>query len=322
MALTREKDPRFRNLERKAGIFLLVAAAFAALSIVLIGVQRDLFRVKHRLRLQADSGLNLTPGQPVKFKGFRIGKVDQVALDQDGQVVVELVVFGDYLGFVREDSVAELRPENAIGDFVIEIVGGGWEAKPVTGGGTIAFRRALTLSDVAGEVQASFAGGVAELKRVTVEIPAIMEDIHATLESTRELAGQLVTMQERIDARLDSLGHGLDGTLTSVNGEILPSLARSSRTAEELLVSSEKTVAELNDKLPRILARADRMLEQTETITADVRRSSQALPALLRDAGVLMQETQLLVGSMQQVWPIRRYVPPLADKQRRVDGYE
>jgi len=322
MALMEEKDARFRNLERKAGVFLLVAAACIALSVVLIGVQRDLFRVKHRVRLQADSGLNLIPGQAVKYKGFRIGKVDRVALDRSGQVVVELVVFGDYLGFVREDSVAELRPENAIGDFVIEITGGTAAAKPLAGGGTLAFRRALTLNDVAGEVQARFAGGVTELKRLTAEIPAIMEDLHATLESSRELSGQLVRMQARLDTRVDSLGRGLDGTLASVNGEILPALARSSRATEELLATSQKTVTALNERLPQILARTDRTLEQAEAITADVRRSSGALPGLVQDAGVLVHESQVLVDSMQQVWPIRRYVTPLADKRRQVDGYE
>ncbi len=322
MALMEEKDSRFRNIERKAGVFLLVAAACVALSVVLIGVQRDLFRAKHRVRLQADSGLNLVPGQPVKYKGFRIGKVDRVALDRSGQVAVELVVFGDYLGFIREDSVAELRPENAIGDFVIEILSGTAGAKPLAGGGSIAFRRALTLNDVAGEVQARFAGGMAELKRLTSEIPAVIEDLHATLESSRKLSGQLVLMQERLDTRVDSLGRGLDGTLASVNGEILPALQRSARATEDLLASSERTVAVLNERLPLILARADRTLEQTESIAADVRRSSGALPGLVQDASVLVHESQVLVDSMQQVWPIRRYVTPMQDKRRQVDGYE
>jgi phospholipid/cholesterol/gamma-HCH transport system substrate-binding protein len=317
-----EKDARFRNLERKAGVFLLVAAACIALSVVLIGVQRDIFRVKHRVLLQADSGLNLIRGQAVKYKGFRIGKVDRVALDRSGQVVVELVVFGDYLGFLREDSVAELRPENAIGDFVIEIVGGSAGARTLAGGGTLAFRRALTLNDVAGEVQARFAGGVTELKRLTKEIPAIMEDLHATLESSRQLSAQLVLMQGRLDRRVDSLGRGLDGTLAAVNGEILPALSRSSRATEKLLAESEKAVTALNERLPLILARTDRTLEQAEAITGDVRRSSQTLPALVQDAGLLVHESQVLVDSMQQVWPIRRYVTPMQDKRRQVDGYE
>ncbi len=322
MALMEEKDGRFRNVERRAGVFLLVAVACVAASVVLIGVQRDLFRVKHRVRLLADSGFNLATGQPVKYKGFRIGKVDRVALDPAGQVVVELVVFGDYLDFIRQDSVAELRPENAIGDFVIEITGGSAGAKPLAGGGAIAFRRALTLNDVAGEVQARFAGGMAELKRLTAEIPPVMEDLHATLENSRRLTSQLVEMEARLDVRVDSLGRGLDGTLTSVNDQVLPSLTRSSRATEELLASSQKTVTALNEQLPRIMARADRSLEQAEAIGTDLRRSSGELPRLVQDAGVLLHESQVLVDSMQQVWPIRRYVTPLQDKQRQVDGYE
>jgi phospholipid/cholesterol/gamma-HCH transport system substrate-binding protein len=322
MALSEEKRSHTRNIERKAGVFLMVAAACVALSIVLIGVQRDLFTVKHRVRLKAESGLNLTPGQPVKYKGFRIGKVAQVALDERGQVLVELVVFGDYLRFIREDSVAELRPENAIGDFVIEITGGTPDAKPLAGGGAIAFRRALTLNDVAGEVQARFAGGVEEFKRLTAEIPAVIQELHGTLVSSRQLTGQLVQMQARVDARIESLGRGLDGTLATVNGETLPALTRTSRATQDLLAQSEKTLATLNERLPQLLARVDRTLEQTEAISADVRRSSGALPGLVQDAGVLIHESQVLVDSMQQVWPMRRYVTPLQDKRRKVDGYE
>jgi phospholipid/cholesterol/gamma-HCH transport system substrate-binding protein len=322
MALMEERDARFRNLERKAGVFLSVAVACVAASVILIGVQRDLFRVKHRVRLLADSGLNLTPGQPVKYKGFRIGKVDRVALDPAGQVEVELVVFGDYLGLIHEDSVAELRPENAIGDFVIEISGGSPGARPLAGGGAIAFRRALTLNDVAGEVQARFAGGMAELKRVTAEIPPVIEDLHATLDNSRRLTAQLIETQARLDARIDSLGRGLDGTVASINGEVLPSLTRSSQATEELLESSRKTVATLNRRLPDLMTRADRTLAQVEVLGSDLRRSSGELPRLVQDAGVLLHESQVLVDSMQQVWPIRRYVTPLQDKRRQVDGYE
>jgi ABC-type transporter Mla subunit MlaD len=322
MTQPREKDARFRNVERKAAVFLLVAAAFVASSVVLIGVQRDLFRIKHRVRLLADSGLNLAAGQPVKYKGFRIGKVDRVALDARGQVVVELGVFGEYMGFLREDSVAELRPENAIGDFVIEITGGTPAAKALAGGGVVGFRRALTLNDLAGEVQARFAGGMQELKRLTAEIPPVMEDLHATLESSRLLTARLVETQARLDARVASLGQGLDTAVGSLNGDVLPSLSRASHAAEDLVGGSRKTVDALNERLPRILERADRTLENAETISADVRRSSGALPDLVRDAGVFLHESQVLVDSMQQVWPVRRYVTPLQDKRRRVDGLE
>jgi phospholipid/cholesterol/gamma-HCH transport system substrate-binding protein len=322
MRLMEEKDPRFRSLERKAGLFVLVAAACIALSVVLIGMQRDLFRTSHRVLLVADSGLNVIVGQPVKYKGFRIGKVRRVALNLEGQVVVELAIFGDYLRFVRTDSVAELTPETAIGDFVIAISAGSPTARPVADGASIGFRRALTINDVAEEVQVQIKGGMDELKKLTAGLPEASHNLAATLENTRTLTAELIGFQARLDTRLAGLDSGLQKTLATVNGELLPSLQRTANSAETVLAKGDETLASINGRLPELLAKLDRTLEHTEALTADMKRTTVALPDVVDRGDTLIRDSQILVDSAKQIWPVRNYVAPVVEKRRQVDGYE
>ena len=96
MSVMEEKDPRFKSLERKVGMFVILAFVFIIVAFVFIALERELFTSKSILYLIADSGTNIIEGQPVKFKGFKIGKVAKVSLNDLGKVEVHFL-FQDYM---------------------------------------------------------------------------------------------------------------------------------------------------------------------------------------------------------------------------------
>ena len=80
--MIREEDARFRNLERKIGIFIATALVGIVIAAVLFGLQKDFFTKKYSLRFTAERGTGFTKGMPVKLSGFRIGRVTAISLNK------------------------------------------------------------------------------------------------------------------------------------------------------------------------------------------------------------------------------------------------
>ncbi len=124
MAILRDDDARFRYLSRKIGIFLWLAAAGIALTLVSIGIKQELFVPKTTVFFVTDSGRDIVHGMAVKLSGFNIGKVKQLALTEQATVKVTIEINDTYMKWVRKDSKARLLKEGLIGDNVIEIAPG------------------------------------------------------------------------------------------------------------------------------------------------------------------------------------------------------
>jgi len=56
------EDPRFRNLERKIGLFILVALTGIILVVALVGVQRGVFTKTYTLHFTVDRGTGFPRG--------------------------------------------------------------------------------------------------------------------------------------------------------------------------------------------------------------------------------------------------------------------
>ena len=110
-----ETDRRFINMERKLGIFVIVAISGIALLIVLIGMKNDIFAAKARLYTIADSGKGLYEGMEVKLSGFSIGKVRKMYLDDITRIKLEMNINRNYLKWIKIDSKAILVKEGLIG---------------------------------------------------------------------------------------------------------------------------------------------------------------------------------------------------------------
>ncbi len=56
MAILHDEDARFKGLEKKIGLFVIVAFLGIVLTIIAVGIQQDLFSPKTRLFIITDSG--------------------------------------------------------------------------------------------------------------------------------------------------------------------------------------------------------------------------------------------------------------------------
>ncbi len=319
MTLLADKDERFKNLFGKTVVFILLAAIGIGLAFLWAGVQKGAFTAKSPIYFVADSGQDLSEGMPVKFSGFKIGKLNTLALDERGKVQVEVIVETKYLALLRQDSLMTLIKEGVIGDGVLEISRGSEDKPVLAAGGKVKFQRASGLEQAVNDVKNRI---LPILDDVHQTLSSPDGDVRQTLKNLREFTAELRGTRARLDQVLGSL----DGNLNNEVGPLLRSLRQSAASAESL-------TAKLDRDLPALLNKADSGMENlrksTETINAAVQAAAPQLPGIVGEARETLGKTRAMVGSTQEVvdslstsWPLKGVVPAPESGPVRMDSHD
>lgn len=319
MTLLDDKDERFKNLFGKAAVFILIAALGMGLALVWTGIKKGVFTAKSPVYFVADSGQDLSVGMPVKFSGFKIGKLNTLTLDEQGHVQVEVDIESKYLVLIRQDAVMTLKKEGVIGDGILEISGGTENKPALVAGGKVRFERASGLEQAVIDVKNRIMPILDDIHQ-TLHDPD--GDVRQTLKNLRELSAGMRGTRERLDRVLGSL----DSNLNNEAGPLLRSLRVSAANAETLS-------GKLDSELPVLLKKADSTMESlrqaSETINAAVQRAAPQLPGMIVETRETLGKTQKLIGDTQEAvdnlstrWPLKRDAPATDNKPVRMDSHD
>ena len=256
---------------------------------------------------------------PVKYSGFKIGKLNTLTLDEQGRVQVEVGIESKYLKLIREDAVIRLIKEGVIGDGVLELSRGTEEKPELVAGGKVRFERDNGLEQAVIEVKNRIMPILDDLHQ-TLHDP--QSDMRQTLKNLREFSVEMRGTRERIDHVLGSV----DTNLNNEVGPLLHSLRQSAGNAETLS-------AKLEQDLPSLLKKADDSMEnlrQTTTLVKDaVQKSASQVPGMLGEARETLGKTREVVGDTQEVieslsthWPLKNVVPPAETSPVKMDSHD
>lgn len=312
MKLLDDNDERFKNLFGKAAMFILLAALGMALAFVWTGVKKDAFTAKSPVYFVADSGQDLSVGMPVKFSGFKIGKLNTLTLDEQGQVQVEVKIDTKYLGLIRQDAVMSLKKEGVIGDGVLEISRGAEDKPALVAGGKVRFERASGLEQAVVDVKNRIMPILDDLHH-TLHDPD--GDVRQTLKNLREFSAEMRGTRERLDRVLDRVDTGLNHEVEP----LLQSLRKSAANAETLS-------GKLDYELPALLKKADTTMESLreagKTINDAVNRAAPQLPEVMGKTQKLIGDTQQAVDSLSTHWPLKSDAPAADTGPIKMDSHD
>ena len=99
---------RIRYADQLVGLFLLLAVLAIAVILVFLGVNQRWFAKDYEFRSRFDSAGGLSVGMPIMLKGFEIGSIERIELNDDNQVDVLFTVQDTYYSRVLPNSVLEL----------------------------------------------------------------------------------------------------------------------------------------------------------------------------------------------------------------------
>jgi phospholipid/cholesterol/gamma-HCH transport system substrate-binding protein len=326
--MIREEDPRFRNLERKIGIFLAAALAGILVAAALFGLQKDFFTKKYSLNFTTDSGTGFTKGMPVKLSGFRIGRVTAISLNNLAMVDVFLEIDADYNRWIRSDSIAKLVKEGLVGDSVITISAGSPDKPQLKDKDTIVFIPTRSLDELADEVAKQVKTLLTQDNEITSNINDPDGDLKKTIRNAEQLTRNLEGTRLHADRLLVSAADNVQLVTSRANG-LLDSTRNKidSIDLNPTLTRVNSTLDHLDKKIPVLLEKADTTLENVSKLSYETRLLSEKafprIPGVISQAEDVMLSTDRLINSLQNTWLLRGSSPsPINQGITSGDSYE
>ncbi|WP_373975235.1 MlaD family protein [Chitinibacter sp. SCUT-21] len=299
-------DPRFQLLGWRVGLFALVIALIILTLMGVLAERQGWFNAKTRLHFVAESGTGLTPGMQVRLSGFRIGVVDEVALNEQAKVDVSILIEDRYMKWVKEDSLAVLQQDGVIGDHFIEIYVGSNKAKVMPEGGVLSFIKTLGLGDIALDLRERTLPIIGSVQDTLNYINDPQGDVRQTMVNVQKLTAELELTRQKVDQLLQRT----DGLMDQEGRQALQS-------ADRLLLRGDVIASELAHQLPPLLNAAASSMQSVQSIGTDasasmrilrqtVEQSAPYVPSMVRNGDELIRRSDETLGAIQQIWPLSR----------------
>lgn len=294
-----EQDPRFKHLERTIGLFVLAALAGIVLVVALVGYHKDLFTSTYTLHFTVDRGTGFTKGMPVKLSGFRIGRVTELALNDQAMVDITIEVARKYHAWVRSDSIVKLVKEGLVGDGIVEVAVGSLDKPPIKNGDSLTYVKTKGLDELADEIAEKVKPVLIEVKEIISYVNDPEGDLKKTVRNLEILTRNLETTRGTADALLAGAGRNLEG-ITRRTTDLLDTTGRKIDSLD-----LDKVNASL-DRLPPLLDKTDAAMANLVKISDDTRQMTRQtfplLPGLLSRTEELIFSTDRLMNTLNRSW--------------------
>jgi phospholipid/cholesterol/gamma-HCH transport system substrate-binding protein len=309
MAVLRDNDQRFKNLERKVGIFVLCCIFGLLAIIIVIGLQQDIFTPKSRIYFITTTGTGIYNGMSVKLSGFKIGKVEQISLDNGAMVKVVLLINSDYMKWVKINSKAYLKKEELIGDSIIEISRGADDAIGVSGDALIPFEREKGLVGIAEDFSNDMKPVISHVTNILEYVSNPNGELKQTIVNLKKVSSELSKTVVSVDTVIKNTDKNIPETFDNVN---------------TLLKSSKQTIVEAGE----IIKKTDKTIANLESITGAAKdavpKITPAIPVIVNKSERIADGTLEIVDSLKQTWPISINIKPINEQPQpvKIDSYE
>jgi ABC-type transporter Mla subunit MlaD len=248
MSLFEEHDPRFVHLERKVGIFVTLGLAATVSAVVLLGVRQGVFTPRAAVSFRVASAEDLSEGAEVLTRGFRIGKVARLRLDDAGMVEVRLAVDRSALKWIKRDSTARVSKSLLVGEAKVVLSSGTPGAQVIQEGGELSFERGVGLSETAQQTMEELKPALRQLTATIGSLSDPKGDFMTTLANLNRLTANLDATQRGIGAAFDGAGAGfnklaadLDAAAVSLRQDVLPAVTAVVAKADRTAAGAERT---------------------------------------------------------------------------------
>ncbi len=288
---------KIRYADKIVGVLAIVAIVFLALAIFMLGREQRWFAHDYLYTSTFESASGMSVGMPILYKGFTIGKIKRIELDDDDAVSVKFFVFDTYHTRVREGSVVELFV-NPIG------LGNQFFLHP--GNGTGVVPEGSEIPAIASpEGRARVAAGLVTVPKrddtisnVIAQVSPLLTRLNETLEHLNGAmsgrgSGPLAETLSNAAAISGSLEANLDGILSDVRG---------------ITASLEKAAADPNGAIPGLIdpdgtmfGSIEASLRAVEGTLANVEASSSIFKSQAPQIARLIEDLRLALEKGQDV---------------------
>jgi len=202
-------DTHTSKFKVRLGLFVVGGLALFVLAIFIIGKQKNLFNPVFKLTTTFYNVSGLQVGNNIRFSGITVGTVDNIIIINDSTVKVDMMIRKEVHQFVKSDSQVAIGSEGLIGDRLLIISQGSFDA-PLA-------REGEQLESVE-----------------PVETDAIMSSLKVTAENAEVITQELAEIMMKINSGDGTLGRLIQDTTIARNiDQTIINLKKSSKGLDE-----------------------------------------------------------------------------------------
>jgi len=199
----------------RLGLFITGGIAILVFALFIIGKQKNLFDPVFKVNTTFFNVSGLQIGNNVRFSGINVGTVDNISIINDSTVKVELLVKKDVQRFIKSDCVVAIGSEGIIGDRILIITQGSFDAPLAKDGQNLASKE-------------------------PVETDAIMQSLLVTANNAAIITTQLTEILMKINHGNGTLSRLIqDSTIAENLNQTIVNLKKSSRGLDENMTAAK-----------------------------------------------------------------------------------
>ena len=274
-----------RNIQFKVGFFIVATTLLIISSLGYVAYKKGFFSKEHVFTLSSRSGENLTEGMPVLFSGFKIGRVQSLELNDEGNVMVSIKVPDRHVKWLRADSIFTLE-KPLIGSARINVTTSNLSAAPLS---NEVIPRVVEANDINEAVQnirpiiEKINKITDNVDRITADFSSPQGDFNRILRNARDITQQAGTILKKVDSMASKTDRGIygpDGLLPAVRTILIDLIAK--------------------------LRKLDPAFENVSKITAEAADSTRDLQLLRREIDETVDAINGLVHDIDRLIPLKK----------------
>jgi phospholipid/cholesterol/gamma-HCH transport system substrate-binding protein len=307
------------RLAQIVGTFVLIPLLLLIVAGILMSKVEHLFERKYSLNASLSKSYGLEPGAPVVVSGIRVGRVEQVDLNERGTVDIRLLLLTRYQSMVKENSeLSVIKSGVVVGQTQVDIAMGTASSPVLQEGGTIRAVEPKDIGDLINEVQPVLAA----VKQTLLRVETITQDLQGSLKAGGKALEQVAAATQELPALMASVQR----TVAAVEqaSTVLPTMTGSVQRTLGVVDRMTADVRQSTSKLPAILESAQETLTSVRRLSESVRDLSDEFAPIVHTAQTTLGDVSVLVRGAKQTFPFTRFVqnagPPPPSQEAPVGG--
>lgn len=314
-------DPRFRGIEFKVGLFILIAIIMVFAIIIGLALKNNILTPTTSIRIYADSGEGLKKGMPILYSGFQVARVEDIFLQDDGKVLLKTSIPKDYTKWIRKDSEVKLTSQGMIGSASLTFYGGSGE--PIEPQDTFQLKRDKSIDELINKAEVM----VTTLQHILNNVDKITEklakddgDLNRIMSGLGDLGEDLseqrgvgyLLRSDYFKRKMDSLFIYVD-SLTSETQQLLKNTEILLNNVNSKIDATDETLTLINKTLKsadNLILNIDDNVQlvkpsilNANKITGDISKVTDNLKLMKKEADFMLNTSNRILLNLESKWP-------------------
>lgn len=291
------KKFKFRYVNEIVGAFVMLVVLLLLAGVLVAGRAQHWFEPMYDIELQfpPEGSMDLLKGAEVMLLGARVGSVQDISVDDAGNIMGSIRVRGSFMRFVRKDSIALVKKKMVVtGDAYIELTRGTGAELPRSGGSIVCEKD----TEIMQMLEEALERLEKEAEHTLGLVNRAIEEYTTLAAAMNDPAGNLQQMLASANGLIEDLrsGPGLPAKILNDPGM--------AQEVEGLLGQMQELMTKVNAMASDLQAVSASLPELVSTVADEV----DDLPVVVGEAQTLMRETTVLMEGLQKHWFLRKYM--------------